>query len=234
MTNKPEARTGRPGTAGELTRAVGVWTLLALIQATAWGWHQLDRYWREPARALVMPLWLAVMIGGVAWKTRSSAASGRKELRRHRMLIWWLLPVMALWYVWLPFSDAARSEGAVNAAVRWMGLMLFGGGLFLRLAAIRAQGSQFSVAVTIQPGHRLAVSGPYQWIRHPAYAGFIGAVLGFSLVFGAVGVGIMVTVGVWLWMEDRIRDEERLLAEEFGEAYATYRARTRKLIPFLY
>jgi protein-S-isoprenylcysteine O-methyltransferase Ste14 len=33
---------------------------------------------------------------------------------------------------------------------------------------------------------------------------------------------------------NRIRMEERMLIEEFGDAYQAYRKATRKLIPFLY
>jgi protein-S-isoprenylcysteine O-methyltransferase Ste14 len=33
---------------------------------------------------------------------------------------------------------------------------------------------------------------------------------------------------------NRIRIEERLLTDEFGDAYRTYKESTRKLIPFIY
>ncbi len=33
---------------------------------------------------------------------------------------------------------------------------------------------------------------------------------------------------------NRIRIEERMLIEEFGDAYRTYRQTTHKLIPFIY
>jgi protein-S-isoprenylcysteine O-methyltransferase Ste14 len=33
---------------------------------------------------------------------------------------------------------------------------------------------------------------------------------------------------------NRIRMEERMLAEEFGDAYRQYQKATRKLIPFIY
>jgi protein-S-isoprenylcysteine O-methyltransferase Ste14 len=33
---------------------------------------------------------------------------------------------------------------------------------------------------------------------------------------------------------NRVRMEERLLSEEFGDAYRTYKEATSKLIPFIY
>lgn len=38
---------------------------------------------------------------------------------------------------------------------------------------------------------------------------------------------------VWLWLESRIRDEEKLLLQEFGQTYASYRQKTTKFVPLV-
>jgi protein-S-isoprenylcysteine O-methyltransferase Ste14 len=106
--------------------------------------------------------------------------------------------------------------------------------LLFRIEAIRAQGKQFSLAVAVQEGHKLATHGPYRLVRHPAYTGVIGMVLGLSLVFASVRVGLIMTLVTWFWLRARMRDEEKLLMEEFGEEYAVYRKKTPTFVPFIY
>jgi protein-S-isoprenylcysteine O-methyltransferase Ste14 len=97
----------------------------------------------------------------------------------------------------------------------------------LRIESIRAQGPQFSCAVSIQQEHRLATSGPYRWMRHPAYTGAIGTIAGLSLVFGNPAAAAIMTGLVWIWMETRIRDEEKLLLAVFGLEFSRYVRQTR-------
>jgi protein-S-isoprenylcysteine O-methyltransferase Ste14 len=104
----------------------------------------------------------------------------------------------------------------------------------LRIESIRAQGPQFSCAVAIQEQHRLTTRGPYRWMRHPAYTGVIGIIAGTSLVFANLLAAVITTGLVWIWMETRIRDEEKLLLDEFGIEFSRYARQTRKLIPFVY
>ena len=57
--------------------------------------------------------------------------------------------------------------------------------------------------------------------------------LGWGLAFRS-GVGVMIAVlslGVLL---ARIRAEERLLSESFGGEYDAYRARTWRLVPYIF
>lgn len=127
-----------------------------------------------------------------------------------------------------------RVLGTVNSeVVRWAGLSVFAASLLLRIESIRAQGKQFSMHVALQEGHKLATGGPYRWVRHPAYLGVIGMVLGLSLLFGNVLLAVLMTVINTLWLNGRMRDEEMLMQEEFGSEFSRYRARTKKLIPFV-
>lgn len=79
---------------------------------------------------------------------------------------------------------------------------------------------------------KLIVSGAYRIVRHPIYGG---------LTFMAFGWGVWLqswlTIGYALlllaFFDIKSRYEERLLQEKFPE-YDAYRARVRKLIPFVY
>ena len=94
-------------------------------------------------------------------------------------------------------------------------------------------GALFSGFVTVQKGHFLMTGGCFRWVRHPIYTGSLLALTGFFLVFrsGLVLLALPLYLVGTLW---RIADEERLLATVFGQEYERYRARTWRLVPFVY
>ena len=94
-------------------------------------------------------------------------------------------------------------------------------------------GRRFSGLVAIQPEHRLVSSGLYGVIRHPSYLGLFVLSLGWGLAFRS-GVGVILAVLTLPVLLARIDAEERLLSETFGAEYDAYRARTWRLIPYVY
>ena len=118
-------------------------------------------------------------------------------------------------------------------AVRWLGVLLYTAGGVLRLAPVFVLGRRFSGLVAIQPGHRLVTSGLYGIIRHPSYLGLFVFTFGWGLAFRS-GVGVIIAVLMLFVLLARIRAEERLLSETFGAEYDAYRARTWRLLPYVY
>jgi protein-S-isoprenylcysteine O-methyltransferase Ste14 len=104
-------------------------------------------------------------------------------------------------------------------------------GLWLALGA-RIQLGRFGTPhLSVQEGQLVVRSGFYRYIRHPIYAGVLLALLGWPLVYGApiVAVG-MIVVGI-LAVERRIRIEEAMLEEKFGDMYSAYIRKTDRLVP---
>lgn len=217
-----------------LSRATAIWAVIATILSTGWGLDNLAGFAAEPARVALLLMWLALCWYGALAGTRTSNASGKIEIRKHRNVFWLVLPVLIGWFFYLPFADRHRIATSDSVLLRWSGLILFGVAYALRVESIRAQGAQFSCAVAIQEQHRLTTNGPYRWVRHPAYTGVIGIMAGLSLVFANPPAAAIMSMLVWIWMESRIRDEEKLLQQEFGSEFSRYAQRTKKLIPFLY
>jgi protein-S-isoprenylcysteine O-methyltransferase Ste14 len=119
-----------------------------------------------------------------------------------------------------------------GAVTRWGGVAIAALGLALRMAAMTRLGSRFSPTGAIQRGHRLETAGPYGIVRHPGYIGAWLADLGVVLAFGdAVALALPALLAVAI--AARVRVEERLLDEAFGEAYRAYRARVGGFVPRL-
>jgi protein-S-isoprenylcysteine O-methyltransferase Ste14 len=220
--------------ASRLVQATITWLVIALVLGTGWGWDDRPGFTAEPARLALLLVWLGLSWYGAQANTRTSSACGKNEIRKHRKVFWYLIPILLGWFVYLPFADRHHLATSESTILRWLGLAIFGVGYWLRIESIRAQGQQFSCAVAIQEEHRLTTNGPYRWIRHPAYTGVIGIVAGTSLVFANPIAAVGIAGVVWAWMEMRIRDEEKLLLAEFGSEFSRYAQRTRKLIPFVY
>ena len=77
----------------------------------------------------------------------------------------------------------------------------------------------------------LVTTGPYRWLRHPIYAAILYFIWSTALdyrSYQAIAAAGLVTVGAVV----RMYAEETLLIGKYAE-YATYRARTARVIPFV-
>jgi protein-S-isoprenylcysteine O-methyltransferase len=138
----------------------------------------------------------------------------------------------ALPWVWRALAPAAAP---LPAPARWA---LAGGvaaGIALRAAAMRTLGERFSRTLVVAPGQTLAAEGPYRLVRHPGYAAALlvfpcYAALGASApAAGAAALALF--AGAYAL---RIPAEERMLERAFGEGWRAYRARTKRLVPWIF
>ena len=81
----------------------------------------------------------------------------------------------------------------------------------------------------------LAFRGPYSLVRNPMYLGRYFIVLGLLLLLdqGRLPVIIVYTVIYWFYMVNRVKREEALLKDVFGQSYADYCAEVRPFLPRL-
>lgn len=76
----------------------------------------------------------------------------------------------------------------------------------------------------------LATTGPYSYVRHPQYVGFILVMFGFLLQWPTILTLLMFPVLVWMYIR-LAHQEEREAIAEFGDAYRQYAARVPGFIP---
>ena len=101
--------------------------------------------------------------------------------------------------------------------------VLIGGGFILLASAWR-------ILYEAQRTHRLATTGPYAYVRHPQYVGFILIMLGFLLQWPTLPTLVMFPILVVMYVRLARREEREALAA-FGEAYARYAANTPAFFP---
>ena len=134
-------------------------------------------------------------------------------------LMWVISP--AFW-----FADYPLLPGPLLA-----GVVCYGFSLWLFYRSHKDLGRYWSVTLQMREDHRLVMDGIYRRIRHPMYASFFLYSLAQALVVPnwVAGPSYLVTFGILFAF--RLRDEERMMIDEFGNEYVAYMERTNRLIP---
>lgn len=77
---------------------------------------------------------------------------------------------------------------------------------------------------------RLAITGPYAWVRHPQYVGFLAIMVGFLLQWPTIPTLVMFPVLVYVYWR-LARSEEREVAALYPDQWPAYAARVHRLWP---
>ena len=114
-----------------------------------------------------------------------------------------------------------------------LGLVVLLVGVVAILSALRALRGQYTLRVKTTEGQTLVQSGPYGHIRHPIYLGLILVFFSASIAWWSA-YGALLAVPTIPLLLRRIGIEEKAMTLRFGDAYAFYRQKTKRLIPFVY
>jgi protein-S-isoprenylcysteine O-methyltransferase Ste14 len=115
--------------------------------------------------------------------------------------------------------------------VQVIGLILFASGLALAVWARIYLGRNWGMPMTERAEPELVTSGPYRFVRHPIYSGLLLAVLGTALATNFYWLIALAVIGAYFTYSATV--EERLMTTSFPGQYASYKAHTKMLIPFV-
>lgn len=121
-----------------------------------------------------------------------------------------------------------------HLAILIIGCCIYLGGMLLRIWAIKVLGRFFTFEIGIRGGHEVIQNGPYRILRHPSYTGYLLMLIGSGIAMENPLIAGAVLIGAFSFLVLRISQEEKMLAQHFGEKYVAYQKRTYRLIPFLY
>jgi protein-S-isoprenylcysteine O-methyltransferase Ste14 len=120
------------------------------------------------------------------------------------------------------------------ALADWIGLVLFWGGISLRLWSFRTLGRYFTFTVQTSSDQPVITDGPYRVIRHPSYAGLLLVIMAVGLFIGNWWSLVGLTVAMAGGLVFRIRVEERALLQNLGDGYRDYAATHKRLVPLIW
>ena len=154
------------------------------------------------------------------------------KIARRRLSPWILAGAVAAYAISWSIPDRVWDAISFdNAVLRDAGLVLVLAGTAFALWARVTLGTMWSGTPAQRALHRLHTGGPFALTRHPIYTGFLAMLAGTAMVYGLGSwTGPVIAGAVALFF--KIRDEEKLMLETFGERYEAYRSRVSALIPF--
>jgi len=98
------------------------------------------------------------------------------------------------------------------------------------IVSILGQSLQMWCMSTIKTQKKLTVTGPYMFVRNPMYIGRFFAVFGILMMTGNPWLLALLTVVYYFYMVNRVKREEKILADLFGKDYEDF---CRDVHPYL-
>ena len=141
-------------------------------------------------------------------------------------LAMFFIPVIYAATSWLDFANYTLPGWA-----GWLGVLIMAGGLFVFWRAHTDLGLNWSPSLEIREKHELITRGIYGVVRHPMYASQWLWVLAQPLLLQnwIAGFGNLLVFLLFYFL--RVREEEKMMLEIFGDQYRTYMKQVGGVLP---
>jgi protein-S-isoprenylcysteine O-methyltransferase Ste14 len=185
--------------------------------------------------AFIAAFWLILIVVWAVSAFGAKRSSGGRAWGREIELRIGILVVVVL-ALRLPFARKAWRSARAHAvntsmALGIIGVVLCGLGVGLALWARFSLGANWGLPMSRKENPELVTNGPYAFARHPIYGGIILGMLGSALAQSVFWLAPLLLFGFYFIYS--ARHEERLMSEQFPQAYPAYRQRTKMFIPYI-
>lgn len=165
-----------------------------------------------------------------AWK--SGEKTDQRELPAGKLLLGLLsvgtlfVPLIYSATHWLDFANYN-----LPAWMGWFGVLVFAGALLVFARSHIDLKSNWSPTLEIRKDHTLITNGIYKYIRHPMYAsqwlwGIAQILILQNWLAGPIGI---ITFAPFYFL--RVKAEEKLMLDTFGDQYREYMKKTGGVVP---
>jgi len=191
----------------------------------------------SPANAVaslgVLLCWLGFFV--VALRSRMAAKkkadAAKRDLRSIFGIVLQGLGMALAWagrfrFGW-PISLGDWTAAVTPAAIAFLSVALFAW-------STGAMGANWSLVARTRKDHTLVQSGPFAFVRNPIYVALFGMMCSTAT---ALGHWMNLIAAVPLYMIGtimRVRIEEQLLRQTFGQAFDDYARRVKRFIPLVW
>ena len=149
------------------------------------------------------------------------------------LLLQILLYLTLAFDTWSPltYSNTLQSDFSI---IDYCGIFICLAGIKLRRTAFKVLNEYFTYNVSISKDQKLIRLGPYEYIRHPSYTGFLFALVGYTMfIHGNIWCWIALSTSL-IPLYFRITNEEEEMSRHFKDEYKRYKHETWSLIPYVY
>ena len=191
-----------------------------------------------PEAWLFLSLYFSFVTGALIWMKKNSPGLLKERMSRKKEVKSWDKKFMIaysfslIFLLVVPGLDAVRFQWSnVPLIIKVLGFIGYLPATALAFWAMK-ENAYASDVVRIQKerGHAVCISGPYQYVRHPMYAGVLLIMLCYPLSLGSLFTFIPASIIIFLFML-RTSLEDRALQEELP-GYKEYAQKVRfRLFP---
>jgi protein-S-isoprenylcysteine O-methyltransferase Ste14 len=118
-------------------------------------------------------------------------------------------------------------------AVAWLGLAPMIGALWLFRRSHVDLGRNWSISLELREQHALVKTGVFRFIRHPMYSSFFLLGLAQMLLLPNWFAGLAGIAGAGTLFAFRVRREEQMMLDSFGDDYRAYMTHTKRIVPWI-
>lgn len=137
-----------------------------------------------------------------------------------------ILPLVYVFSNWLAFANYT-----LPAWTGWLGVIILAGALFVFWRAHADLGLNWSPTLEIREKHELITKGIYGIIRHPMYASQWLWVIAQPLLLQNWIAGWLNFLIFVVFYALRVKAEEQLMIEQFGDDYRAYMKKVGAVFP---
>ena len=161
-------------------------------------------------------------------KSNRNVTTQEKVLLGLLFLAMFFLPIFYAATPWLDFANYTLPPWA-----GWLGVIILAGALVVFWRAHADLGLNWSPTLEIREKHELITHGIYGVIRHPMYASQWLWVIAQPLLLQNWIAGWLDLLVFILFYSLRVRAEEQLMLEQFGDEYRSYMQKVGAVLPKL-
>ncbi len=191
-----------------------------------------------PEAWILIVFYMVSVLGVIIWLKKNDPELLKERSQRKKNVKTWDRILMLVYVFFLMIMlcvtglDAVRFRWSnVHIILKIIGFLGFVPGFILGFWAMR-ENTYLSDTVQIQEdrGHRVCMTGPYRFVRHPMYVGVIIAMLSFPFALGSFLAVIPAIIIVVLFVIRTVLEDKTLQRELSGYKEYTETVRFR-LIP---
>ena len=186
-------------------------------------------------------VWFAGLVGWTIirhpFERKAKKIGVRKSLFDHResgLLAAAVLGLFVIPAIYVLSGFPALFDRPFIPAIAWLGAATTVAALWVFRRSHVDLGRNWSISLEVREQHALVKTGIYRLVRHPMYSSFFLLGLAQLLLLANWFAGLAGVVGAGVLFAFRVRREEQMMLESFGDEYRSYMTQTKRIVPWVF
>lgn len=165
-------------------------------------------------------------------RSKNKKESVKTKSDKRSLLLLWITMIFTITEAF--YNANWQTWNQTNIILAYLGVLILLIGAVVRWVAIFQLNKEFTVDVSISENHKLKTDGLYKNLRHPSYLGLYLICIGLSIGMNSILSFLIISIPLFAALLYRIKIEENVLTNEFGNLYLNYKNETKKIFPGIF